>query len=87
MGQREFPCCPLSEPPDRTQNILIWTKPGSVHLYARKRTTDIHWEGLRTVRLVRVGNWASANALGCCTGEHLGASFSKANHDIKEYMP
>ncbi len=54
---------------DQQQNILVWTKPGSVHLWSEGKQNDVSWEGLKTVRLERIGNWASANALGPCIGQ------------------
>nr|XP_031863242.1 uncharacterized protein CI109_001115 [Kwoniella shandongensis]KAA5530314.1 hypothetical protein CI109_001115 [Kwoniella shandongensis] len=52
-------------------DVLIWTKPGSVHLLAGNDSAAVSWRGLWTIRLERVGNWASANALGPCIGLHL----------------
>ncbi|ORY34017.1 transcription factor IIIC subunit delta N-term-domain-containing protein [Naematelia encephala] len=47
--------------------MLVWTKSGSVHLWA-DRLTKAKWNGVKTIRLQRVGNWASANALLPCIG-------------------
>ncbi|KAK8864379.1 hypothetical protein IAR55_001627 [Kwoniella newhampshirensis] len=53
------------------EDVLIWTKPGSVHMLAGDDSQIVSWRGLRSIRLERVGNWASANALGPCVGVHL----------------
>ncbi len=50
------------------RSFLVWTKPGSVHFWSESRGNGITWEGLRTVKLDRVGNWASANAFSPCVG-------------------
>jgi hypothetical protein len=52
------------------KGILVWTKPGSVHLWSDKRDDKVHWEGVRVLRLERVGNWAGANGIGPAVGEH-----------------
>ncbi|WVF71458.1 hypothetical protein IAT40_006262 [Kwoniella sp. CBS 6097] len=52
------------------QDVLVWTKAGSVHLFADRDNNTVSWEGVRTLRLERVGNWASANGLGPCVGIH-----------------
>ncbi|WVQ99399.1 hypothetical protein IAU59_006532 [Kwoniella sp. CBS 9459] len=57
------------------QDVLLWTKAGSVHLFADTNNRTVSWEGVRTLRLARVGNWASANGLGPCVGIH------RINHD------
>ncbi|RSH87360.1 hypothetical protein EHS25_003269 [Saitozyma podzolica] len=50
------------------KGILVWTKPGSVHLWSDKRDDKVHWEGVRVLRLERVGNWAGANGIGPAVG-------------------
>ncbi|OCF36876.1 hypothetical protein I316_01473 [Kwoniella heveanensis BCC8398] len=51
-------------------DVLVWTKAGSVHLFADRDNQTVSWEGVRTLRLARVGNWASANGVGPCVGIH-----------------
>jgi hypothetical protein len=63
------------------QGMLVWTKPGSVHLWSDKRSEKVQWEGVRALRLERVGNWAGANGIGPAVGEHCVASIvSKTDH-------
>ncbi|WVR07016.1 hypothetical protein IAU60_004055 [Kwoniella sp. DSM 27419] len=49
-------------------DVLVWTKAGSVHLFATQGSSSVSWSGVRDVKLERVGNWASANALGVSAG-------------------
>nr|XP_018263108.1 uncharacterized protein I303_04599 [Kwoniella dejecticola CBS 10117]OBR85266.1 hypothetical protein I303_04599 [Kwoniella dejecticola CBS 10117] len=50
------------------EDVLIWTKSGTVHLYAPEENGTVQWNGIVNLRLERVGNWAGANALGPCVG-------------------
>ncbi|WWC89352.1 uncharacterized protein L201_004274 [Kwoniella dendrophila CBS 6074] len=50
------------------EDVLIWTKPGTVHIFAGEGNRTVQWNGILSLRLERVGNWASANALGPCIG-------------------
>ncbi|WVQ82341.1 hypothetical protein IAT38_004469 [Cryptococcus sp. DSM 104549] len=52
-------------------DVLVWTKPGSVHMFAGDWATSVEWKGRKNVRLERVGNWAGANGLTPCIGIHL----------------
>lgn len=47
--------------PAPQENMLVWCRPGTVHMATQKGLTD--------VRLQRVGNWAGCNALDPCIGE------------------
>jgi hypothetical protein len=47
--------------------MLVWTKPGSVHLWA-ERQGQVQWEGIRNLNLEAIGNFAGANALAPCIG-------------------
>ena len=51
-------------------DILVWTKAGSVSLWVKEKTDSVQWQGIKAIRLERVGSWASANALGACVGEY-----------------
>nr|XP_019010931.1 uncharacterized protein I206_04236 [Kwoniella pini CBS 10737]OCF49712.1 hypothetical protein I206_04236 [Kwoniella pini CBS 10737] len=51
-------------------DVLIWTKSGTVHIFAAEGNATVQWHGIVALRLKRVGNWASANALGPCVGIH-----------------
>ncbi|CAD6590366.1 MAG: hypothetical protein TREMPRED_005716 [Tremellales sp. Tagirdzhanova-0007] len=46
------------------KKLVVWAKPGSIHLWSEIGRNGVMWDGVRSVRLQRVGNWASANALG-----------------------
>lgn len=47
--------------PAPQENMLVWCRPGTVHLATQK--------GIADIRLKRVGNWAGCNALDPCIGE------------------
>nr|WVH01928.1 general transcription factor 3C polypeptide 4 [Naematelia aurantialba] len=49
------------------EGIFVWTKPGSVHLWA-DHTSNTRWNGVKSIRLRRIGNWAGANAILPCIG-------------------
>ncbi|WRT66351.1 uncharacterized protein IL334_003306 [Kwoniella shivajii] len=51
-------------------DVLIWTKSGSVHILAGEGNQTVQWKGTISLKLERVGNWASANGLGPCIGVH-----------------
>lgn len=57
---------------DDAQGVLVWTKPGSVHLW-NERQARVNGSGVSTIRLDKVGNWAGCNGLGPCVGEFLHA--------------
>ena len=52
-----------------SQSLLVWTKAATVHLWRLAEADGYRWSGVRTVRLERVGGWASANALGAAVSE------------------
>ncbi|WWC94150.1 hypothetical protein V866_000989 [Kwoniella sp. B9012] len=49
-------------------DALIWTKSGTIHIFAPEGNQTVHWSGTVSLRLDRVGNWAGANGLGPCIG-------------------
>lgn len=51
------------------QNLLVWSKAATIHMSIAENKDGYRWSGVRTVRLERVGGWASANALGATVGE------------------
>lgn len=53
------------------QSLLVWSKVSTVHLWTEGGQDGYKWQGTRDLRLQRVGNWASANALGACVGEQV----------------
>ncbi|WVQ72569.1 hypothetical protein IAR50_002127 [Cryptococcus sp. DSM 104548] len=42
-------------------NVLVWTKAGTVHMMADDESRNVSWRGSREFRLGRVGHWASAS--------------------------
>ncbi|KIR77247.1 general transcription factor 3C polypeptide 4 [Cryptococcus gattii EJB2] len=53
------------------KDVLVWTKAGSVHMFAGDECQSVSWKGTRNLRLERVGDWANANGLSACVGIHL----------------
>ncbi|WVN88258.1 uncharacterized protein L203_103459 [Cryptococcus depauperatus CBS 7841] len=53
------------------KDVLVWTKTASVHMFASEKSQGVAWKGKRMVRLNRIGNWPSANAMDNCIGIHL----------------
>ncbi|OWZ68960.1 general transcription factor 3C polypeptide 4 [Cryptococcus neoformans Bt63] len=53
------------------KDVLVWTKAGSVHMFAGDESQSVSWKGVRNLRLERVGDWANANGLSACVGIHL----------------
>ena len=72
-----------------SQGILVWTKPGSVHLWNGDDDDDdkkYPWTGVQIIVLERVGNWAGCNALGACVGmcptsrHHITPELTRSRH-------
>lgn len=53
------------------KDVLVWTKAGSVHMFANDESQSVPWKGMRNLRLERVGDWANANGLSACVGEWI----------------
>ncbi|KIR25385.1 general transcription factor 3C polypeptide 4 [Cryptococcus deuterogattii LA55] len=53
------------------KDVLVWTKAGSVHMFAGDESQSVFWKGMRNLKLERVGDWANANGLSSCVGIHL----------------
>lgn len=53
------------------KDVLVWTKAGSVHMFAGDESQSVSWKGTRNLRLERVGDWANANGLSACVGEWI----------------
>ncbi|WVW83875.1 hypothetical protein I302_105897 [Kwoniella bestiolae CBS 10118] len=49
-------------------DVLVWTKSGSVHIFAPEGNQTVQWNGIVSLKLERVGNWAGANGIGPCIG-------------------
>ncbi|TYJ55670.1 hypothetical protein B9479_003573 [Cryptococcus floricola] len=42
-------------------NVLVWTKAGTVHMLADDESRNISWRGFRSFGLARIGHWAGAS--------------------------
>lgn len=64
-----FYSAPLT--PLNRQGILVWTKPGSVHLRPDDKDERFSWRETRSIVLGQIGNWAGATPYTNCIGKLL----------------